>query len=191
MACFKKSTRDTSLLLDIFKLEHLDPNPLHEFTENPFVPTTEAAIIDEINRERIFGKESKQKELIANLQQEFAKIQRQYNLPPGDFPDISRFQDHLKTYDFSKFQKLNSKLIDSMDYVLSYDLPELMQIFPHYQKRMTESDPNCWVITDEMLAEYTQVFQTLMPIDGKLSGAQAKKYMVESGLSNELLKQVW
>lgn len=39
----------------------------------------------------LFGKESKQAELIANLATEFRKVHKAYHLPPGDFPDLEKY----------------------------------------------------------------------------------------------------
>lgn len=38
------------------------------------------------------GKEKKQRKLLANLADHFRSVQREYHLPPGDFPDMQRFQ---------------------------------------------------------------------------------------------------
>jgi len=119
----------------------------------------------------MFGKSSKQEELINNMREVFQTVQRQYNLPmvrggggralldradaaktdlaraplrwlvlggrrraQGDFPDVQRFQENCTRFDFSKhFQKLNPKMMQDMDQVLSVDLPELMKRFPQDQ----------------------------------------------------------
>jgi hypothetical protein len=78
----------------------------------------------------MFGKASKQASLIDNLDVEFAKIQKQYHLPIGDFPDLERFRNTLKLYNIADFPKPNPKLISAMDDVLASDLPQLMKRFP-------------------------------------------------------------
>jgi hypothetical protein len=91
----------------------------------------------------MFGKTKKQQELVdgklftqqklifyAGLRDVFIKVHQKYSLPVGDFPDINRFKETLKAQDFSKFQKLNQKMIDAMDTVLAEDIPRLMQQFP-------------------------------------------------------------
>jgi hypothetical protein len=41
-------------------------------------------------------------------------------LPVGDFPDITKFKEVLKAQpDFTKFAKLNEKMIQQMDEVLA------------------------------------------------------------------------
>lgn len=40
----------------------------------------------------MFGKDSKKKELIKNLDQTYEKIQREHQISPGDFPDLKRMQ---------------------------------------------------------------------------------------------------
>jgi hypothetical protein len=53
----------------------------------------------------LIGKDSKQAELIANLPMEFKRVHKNGLLPAGDFPEIEKFREHLKLYDFSKFPK--------------------------------------------------------------------------------------
>lgn len=67
---------------------------------------------------------------ILGLREIFIKVHQKYALPVGDFPDINKFKETLKGQDFAKFQKLNQKMIDSMDTVLAEDIPRLMQQFP-------------------------------------------------------------
>ena len=54
----------------------------------------------------VFGKESKKKELIKNLDALYAQIQREYQISPGDFPDLKKMQEGLVHHDFSKFKAL-------------------------------------------------------------------------------------
>ena len=46
----------------------------------------------------VFGKESKKKELIANLGNIFADLQRQHQISAGDFPNLERMQVHDDLY---------------------------------------------------------------------------------------------
>ena len=78
----------------------------------------------------LFGKNAKQQALIDSLDEEFLKVQRQYQLPVGDFPDLERFREHLRLHNLDDFKKLDPKLILAMDDVLSVDLPRLMALFP-------------------------------------------------------------
>lgn len=40
----------------------------------------------------VFGKDSKKKELIANLGLIYEKIQKEHNISPGDFPNLKKMQ---------------------------------------------------------------------------------------------------
>jgi len=76
------------------------------------------------------GKAAAQKKLVDNMKDTFRKVQREYQLPYGDFPDMKKFQDQVREMDFSKFPKLDLVMIESMDAVLSKDVPSLMAQFP-------------------------------------------------------------
>lgn len=147
----------------------------------------------------VFGKGSKQQELIANLSEEFVKLQRKYKIPAGDFPDIKKYQEILKLYDFSKLPKYNPKLIEQMDEVLSRDLTELLSRFPKEGDAKIPGalsgnpadDPNLWVLSEKNKARHEQAFKSAGPEDGKLSGAAAKNILLGTGLNNDTLKRIW
>lgn len=40
----------------------------------------------------VFGKDSKKKELINNLDAIYDKIQKEHNISPGDFPNVKKMQ---------------------------------------------------------------------------------------------------
>ena len=44
----------------------------------------------------MFGKDSRKKDLINNLGNIFAEIQREHQISPGDFPDLARMQEQLQ-----------------------------------------------------------------------------------------------
>jgi len=151
----------------------------------------------------VFGKSSKQTELIKNLKQEFIEIHKKYQLPVGDFPIIARFQEQLTAYDFSKFAKLNPKVIQAMDQVLGDDIPKLMKQFPQetvgkpsatnpfennnpFDNLMSEE-----TISNEDRQKYLQTFLSLNPTNGKVSGSSVKQVLVETGLPREILSKVW
>jgi len=78
----------------------------------------------------VFGKEKKQKELIKNLDALYSQLQREHQISPGDFPDISKMQEVLGTMDFTKFRTLDMKLLDRVDKMLSDDIAKLMAMVP-------------------------------------------------------------
>ena len=57
----------------------------------------------------LFGKATKQQELLENMADVFRTVQREYHLPFGDFPSLEDFCAAVKDYDFSKFPKLDVK----------------------------------------------------------------------------------
>lgn len=57
------------------------------------------------------------------------QIQREHHLPPGDFPNVDHFRDVLSGYSIDKFEKLKPKMIQAIDDMLGYDIPELLKNF--------------------------------------------------------------
>ena len=60
----------------------------------------------------VFGKDSKKKELIKNLDALYGQLQREHQISPGDFPDIKKMQEVLQHQDFAKFKALDKRLLD-------------------------------------------------------------------------------
>lgn len=78
----------------------------------------------------MFGKDAKKKELIKNLSQIYDQIQREHQISAGDFPDIKKMQENLVHQDFTKFNPLKPKLLETVDKMLAEDISRLMQILP-------------------------------------------------------------
>merc|ERR1712142_1251111 len=78
----------------------------------------------------MFGKEGKKKELIKNLDNLYAQLQREHQISPGDFPDIKKMQEQLADQDFTKFHPLDKKLLERVDKMLAEDIAKLMVMVP-------------------------------------------------------------
>ncbi|XP_056682587.1 EH domain-containing protein 1 isoform X2 [Spinacia oleracea] len=90
-----------------------------------------AYIIGHLKKEMpvMIGKAKTQQRLIDNLEDEFRKVQREFHLPAGDFSNVEHFREVLNGYNFDKFEKLKLQKIQAVDYMLSYDIPELLKSF--------------------------------------------------------------
>ncbi|KAJ1703591.1 hypothetical protein LUZ63_003370 [Rhynchospora breviuscula] len=56
------------------------------------------------------------------------RIQRKYHLPPSDF-HVEHFREVLGGYSMDKFEKLKPKMIQAVDDMLGYDIPDLLKNF--------------------------------------------------------------
>lgn len=186
---------------------------INEIVKRARMAKVHSYIIGHLKKEMpaVFGKNAKQQELIDNLDQEFLKVQKQYHLPVGDFPDLERFRANLKTQNFADFPKANPKLVAAMDEVLSIDLPRLMQMFPQGNPSLPEhvrnpfadfagSQPlspdtplmqHPWMWESVEKSRWTLGFQKLNPVDGRISGTAVKPVLVESGLPVAELGVIW
>ena len=167
----------------------------------------------------VFGKDKKKEQLLNKLSDVYMKIQREQNISPGDFPPVLKFKEQLRKYDFSKFNPLRTKLIESLDRMLANDIPRLMGMIPLETETdrdasvkggafsVTHSTNNpfaagaCqgallgagsdgWIV-EEYKEEYDKIFKSLGPKNGKVSGALAKREMVKSKLPNTVLGKIW
>lgn len=148
----------------------------------------------------VFGKESKQNELIANLPAFYKRVQQKHNLHQSDFPPVERFREWLKLVDFSKFPKLDQRLMAQLDEALTNDIPKLMHQFPMEQQQpketlnpfMEDTDPNFWMYFEGIdKARYSNTFFGMNPENGKLNGKALKPFFVGSGLPVPTLSKLW
>ncbi|KAL8161970.1 hypothetical protein V2J09_013459 [Rumex salicifolius] len=104
---------------------------INEFVKRARAAKIHAYIISHLRKEMpaMMGKSKTQKRLLDNLEDEFAKVQREFHLPAGDFPYIEHFREVLGGYSFDKFEKLKPKMIQAVDDMLGYDIPDLLKNF--------------------------------------------------------------
>ncbi len=57
------------------------------------------------------------------------QVQREYHLPPGDFPSLEHYRETLAGYNIDKFEKPKPKMVQAVDDMLGYDIPELLKRF--------------------------------------------------------------
>lgn len=127
------------------------------------------------------------------------------------------FQEQLQGQDFSKFQPIKSKLLDAVDDMLANDIAQLMVLVrqeeSHRPVQMVKGgafegtlhspfghgygegagegiDDANWVVARDK-PMYDEIFYTLSPVDGKITGANAKKELVKSKLPNTVLGKIW
>ncbi|KAG6927590.1 EH domain containing 1, partial [Chelydra serpentina] len=192
---------------------------LNDLIKRARLAKVHAYIISSLKKEmpNVFGKESKKKELVNNLGEIYLKIEREHQISPGDFPSLHKMQELLLNQDFSKFQLLKPKLLDAVDDMLANDIARLMVMVRQEESQMPTQavkggafegtmngpfghgygegagegiDDIEWVVGKDK-PSYDEIFYTLSPVNGKITGASAKKEMVKSKLPNTVLGKIW
>ncbi|KAL4353905.1 hypothetical protein GQ457_06G022060 [Hibiscus cannabinus] len=102
---------------------------INEFVKRARAAKIHAYIVSHLRNEMptFFGKASTQQRLIDHLEEEFVKVQRDHHLPLGDFPNVENFKEILRGYSFDRFDKLKPKMIQDVDDMLGYDIPDLLK----------------------------------------------------------------
>ncbi|XP_044880115.1 EH domain-containing protein 1 [Mauremys mutica] len=192
---------------------------LNDLIKRARLAKVHAYIISSLKKEmpNVFGKESRKKELLNNLGEIYLKIEREHQISPGDFPNLRKMQELLLSQDFSKFQLLKPKLLDAVDDMLANDIARLMVMVRQEESQMPTQavkggafegtmngpfghgygegagegiDDIEWVVGKDK-PSYDEIFYTLSPVNGKITGASAKKEMVKSKLPNTVLGKIW
>ncbi|XP_058742914.1 EH domain-containing protein 1-like isoform X1 [Vicia villosa] len=127
---FEKEQED--LLLDMKDIPKAAcDRRINEFVRRARAAKIHAYIIGHLKKEMpaMMGKAKAQQKLIDNLAGEFGKVQREFHLPPGDFPNVEHFREKLRGYNIDKFEKLRPKMIQVVDDMLAHDIPNLLKKF--------------------------------------------------------------
>ncbi|GJW19915.1 EH domain-containing protein 1-like protein [Tanacetum coccineum] len=127
---FEKEQDD--LLVDLIDIpKKACDRRLNEFVKLRELQSIHAYIISPIEERMpaVMGKSKTQQKLMKNLEDVFAKVQKEFHLPPGDFPDVEHFRQVLGAYNIDKFEKLKPKMIQAVDDMLGYDIPDLLKNF--------------------------------------------------------------
>ncbi|ELT99462.1 hypothetical protein CAPTEDRAFT_108382 [Capitella teleta] len=193
---------------------------LNDLIKRARLAKVHAYIMSHLKKEMpsMFGKDAKKKELINNLGDTFALIQREHQISPGDFPNLERMKEQLQHHDFTKFHPIKPQLLKTVDQMLANDIARLMQMIP-LEEEVRDEKPVVKGGAFENFEEspfgigkgegadkgrgeeqwepgkdryrWDESFNALNPIQGKVSGAAAKTEMLKSKLPNNVLGKVW
>ncbi|XP_076271389.1 EH domain-containing protein 1-like isoform X1 [Rhynchophorus ferrugineus] len=193
---------------------------LNDLIKRARLAKVHAHVITELKKEMpVFGKDAKKKDLVRNLDQVYERIRRDQQISGADFPDLERMKGLLEKSDFSRFHSYKPKLFDDVDSMLCEDIAQLMAMVPHdtspstmlevrggafdnVSERFTpfgfKSGEGCnagfgepeWIVNKER-ASYDSLFDTLGPINGRLSGSTVKEEFIKSKLPNTVLAKIW
>jgi len=133
------------------------------------------------------------KDLIKNLSREFKEIERIHKIPPGDFPEIKTMQELLMVHDFSNFDSRSDRMFEVIETVMTIDLPKLMKTLAPHKSQLTTNPfaENNWAITEGMKQGYDDLFNSLGPKNGCVTGQVASKPLLECGVALSDLRQIW
>ncbi|NP_001133244.1 EH domain-containing protein 4-like [Salvelinus fontinalis] len=192
---------------------------LNDLIKRARLAKVHAYIISYLKKEMpsLFGKEKKKEELIMRLPEIYTILQREHHISPGDFPNVVKMQEQLQHYDFSKFPSLKMKLIESVDKMLANKISGLMTMIRDEESMAPPamvsggafegsqdgpfgqgygegisagSDCEDWIVSRDK-HKYDEIFYSMNPINGKISGVNAKKEMMSSSLPNTVLGKIW
>uniref|UniRef100_A0A1W7RHP3 EH domain-containing protein 4-like protein n=1 Tax=Agkistrodon contortrix contortrix TaxID=8713 RepID=A0A1W7RHP3_AGKCO len=192
---------------------------LNDLIKRSRLAKVHAYIISYLKKEMpsVFGKENKKKELINKLPEIYRQLQQEYQISSGDFPEVKKMQEQLENYDFTKFHSLRPKLIEAVDNMLASKVAYLMTLVTQEERSMPTqkvqggafdgttagpfdhgygegakegADEEEWVVAKDK-PTYDEIFYTLSPVNGRISGANAKKDMLTSKLPNSVLGKIW
>jgi hypothetical protein len=191
---FKAETKD--LLDDLLSLPRNSAvRKINELVKRTRLVRAHAYIICHLREKMpmLFGKEDTKQDLIKNLGREFKEIERVHKIPPGDFPDVKKMQELLQVHDFSSFESRSERLFEVIENVLSSDLPKLMKTLapPKAASDLNPFAESNWIITEGMKQGYDDLFRSLNPSNGCLSGGQARQPLMDCGVAVDDLRRIW
>jgi len=102
-------------------------------------------------------------------------------------------QELLQVHDFSNFESRSDRLFEIIESVLSIELPKLMKTLSPIREKESFNpfaEAN-WTISEGMKSGYDELFKSLNPSNGCLSGAVARKPLMECGVAMDDLRKIW
>jgi len=156
----------------------------------------------------MFGKQSKQQELLKHMPREFTKVMQKHQVAKTDFPNVNAFRNTLQHFQIAKFPKMPKNLQLGLDHLLSTDMPKLMEMVPAEIGGPSDSNElnkpanpfditeytahkTPWAIDGPTKKSFDVEFNKLPQTGGKVLGQDMKKELMNTGLSPEFLHQIW
>ncbi|KAF7012080.1 hypothetical protein CFC21_026314 [Triticum aestivum] len=104
---------------------------INEFVKRARSAKVHAHIVGHLKNQMpaLMGKAKAQQKLLETLDEQFAKVQKEMHLPPGDFPSVDEYRDTLSAYNFDRFERLHTKMVKDVDDMLAYHIPDLLKQF--------------------------------------------------------------
>uniref|UniRef100_A0ACD5Z183 Uncharacterized protein n=1 Tax=Avena sativa TaxID=4498 RepID=A0ACD5Z183_AVESA len=104
---------------------------INEFVKRARSAKVHAHIISHLKGEMpaLMGKAKAQQKLLETLEGQFDKVQKEMRLPAGDFPSVEEYRETLNAYNFDRFERLRPKMVQGVDDMLAYDIPDLLKQF--------------------------------------------------------------
>jgi len=194
---FEAEQRD--LLFDLLQLPRNSAvRKINELVKRARLVRTHMYILSHLKAKMpiLIGKESTQKELIKNLLNEYKEIERIKKIPLGDFPDVAFMQQRLSSQmDFSNFPAESERLTKIMERALTMDLPSLMKLIqPPKSLESISTNPFeavPWEIKAQDKATFDEIFYSLNPKNGKISGNVARDTLINTGIDLTFLRKIW
>lgn len=117
----------------------------------------------------LWGKEKRQQELIKKLDEVFVDLRRQYQLPEGDFPKVDEYRADLQLSDFSSFPAINRKTLESLQDMLTQDIPKITQMLSTEVKR--DAQGNVQESQLPQMFQYREPESSALQVSPVLAGA--------------------
>ena len=166
----------------------------------------------------MFTGASAKKKIVDRLAEIYNQIHKQHNISLGDFPELEYMKQALASQDIGKLPKFKKDLVDTVQFLLTRDIPPLMQRINQEELKnnskqieggifaVQETSPfdedfgegankgkgeAGWVV-DEEKEKWTKEFEELLPNEiGKLEGRKVKPHFVRTKLPNSTLAKIW
>ena len=106
---------------------------INDFSKRIKLAKAHALVLSEIRHQMpkiSFFKDKKKQEIINGLDTIYRKIQTEFDMSEGDFPDLNNMKEKLKVLDWKKFKDVKKRDLERLDKLLSHDLANLINAIP-------------------------------------------------------------
>uniref|UniRef100_A0A1B6M3N3 EH domain-containing protein 1 n=1 Tax=Graphocephala atropunctata TaxID=36148 RepID=A0A1B6M3N3_9HEMI len=190
---------------------------INDLSKRARLAKVHAHIIDAIYERmpRFFGREVEKNNIIQNLSSIYSEIEKQYQIPLGDFPELQKMQELLSHQDFDKFKLLDPAMLQRVEHMLAKDIAEIMSLVPqeaaagvdisggvfarsqdspfgyHLGEGVDAGRNDMEWIVSSYRKKYDATYQSLGPVNGKVKQSVVREVMMKSKLPNSVLGKIW
>ncbi|XP_054271837.1 EH domain-containing protein 1-like [Macrosteles quadrilineatus] len=190
---------------------------INDISKRARLAKVHAHIIDAIYNKmpRFFGREQEKSNVIRDLESIYTEIEKQHQIPLGDFPELEKMQELLSHQDFDKFRPLDPQMLQRVEQMLAKDIADIMTLVP--QEAATGVDiaggvfaraqgspfgyhlgeganagkhDQEWIVNTRK-PKYDDIYKGLNPVNGKVMQSAVREEMMKSKLPNSVLGKIW
>ena len=139
-----------------------------------------------------FNRQAKQDRIADELEDVIKTISIKTGVPQTDFPSAEFIRSTVRSFDFNRLKKIKESNLQLISEFIESDSQRLLAKFPEEEIALILPTPRRVEMPQPNLSEYSNIFETLNPKNGIVSGPELKEHLLSiSNLPSRTLYRIW